>query len=103
MENLTGGTPPVRYLPCVVPCKLYFCSALITGCSSKEDGASAIQKVSFVVADDDESTITYVFREYYIKGFADDVLLLESEYKDSVVEKEGKQVKAYCEKFVEIE
>lgn len=26
MENLTGGTPPVRYLPCVVPCKLYFAS-----------------------------------------------------------------------------
>ena len=25
MENLTGGIPPVRYLPCVVPCKLYFC------------------------------------------------------------------------------
>ncbi|RGX54433.1 isoprenylcysteine carboxylmethyltransferase family protein, partial [Anaerotruncus sp. AF02-27] len=24
MENLMGGTPPVRYLPCVVPCKLYF-------------------------------------------------------------------------------
>ena len=24
MENLTGGTPPVSYLPCVVPCKLYF-------------------------------------------------------------------------------
>ena len=24
LENLTGGTPPVRYLPCVVPCKLYF-------------------------------------------------------------------------------
>ena len=24
MENLTGSTPPVRYLPCVVPCKLYF-------------------------------------------------------------------------------
>ena len=24
MENLTSGTPPVRYLPCVVPCKLYF-------------------------------------------------------------------------------
>ncbi|RHT79806.1 isoprenylcysteine carboxylmethyltransferase family protein, partial [Clostridiaceae bacterium AM27-36LB] len=23
MENLTGG-PPVRYLLCVVPCKLYF-------------------------------------------------------------------------------
>ena len=24
MENLTGSTPPVRPLPCVVPCKLYF-------------------------------------------------------------------------------
>ena len=24
MENLTGGNPPVRLLPCVVPCKLYF-------------------------------------------------------------------------------
>ena len=30
MENLTGGTPPVRPLPCVVPCKLYFSSAEIT-------------------------------------------------------------------------
>ena len=28
MENLTGGTPPVRYLPCVVPCKLYFASGV---------------------------------------------------------------------------
>ena len=27
MENLTGGTPPVRPLPCVVPCKLY-CEAI---------------------------------------------------------------------------
>ena len=26
MENLTSGIPPVRYLPCVVPCKLYFAS-----------------------------------------------------------------------------
>ncbi len=29
MENLTGGTPPVRPLPCVVPCKLYFSSLKI--------------------------------------------------------------------------
>ena len=28
MENLTGGTPPVRPLPCVVPCKLYFASVV---------------------------------------------------------------------------
>ena len=31
MENLTGGTPPVRYLPCVVPCKLYFMPVEIYG------------------------------------------------------------------------
>jgi len=31
MENLTGGTPPVRYLPCVVPCKLYFITDERTG------------------------------------------------------------------------
>ena len=30
MENLTGGTPPVRYLLCVVPCKLYFMALEIT-------------------------------------------------------------------------
>ena len=30
MENLTGGTPPVRSLPCVVPCKLYFPIAVTT-------------------------------------------------------------------------
>lgn len=30
MENLTGGTPPVRYLLCVVPCKLYFTSVPIS-------------------------------------------------------------------------
>jgi hypothetical protein len=30
MENLTGGTPPVRYLLCVVPCKLYFYKEEIT-------------------------------------------------------------------------
>ena len=29
MENLTGGTPPVRPLPCVVPCKLYFINIAI--------------------------------------------------------------------------
>ena len=35
MENLTGGTPPVRYLPCVVPCKLYF-AIYKTSLSDKE-------------------------------------------------------------------
>ena len=30
MENLTGETPPVRYLLCVVPCKLYFLNVVTT-------------------------------------------------------------------------
>ena len=41
MENLTGGTPPVRPLPCVVPCKLYFGtvkdSALLDGYLTLDD------------------------------------------------------------------
>lgn len=30
MENLTGISAPVRPLPCVVPCKLYFALILIS-------------------------------------------------------------------------
>ena len=41
MENLTGGTPPVRYLPCVVPCKLYFTSLLITKSGRAHHGKEA--------------------------------------------------------------
>ena len=36
MENLTGGTPPVRYLPCVVPCKLYFRFDEISQCYNED-------------------------------------------------------------------
>ncbi|WP_444336884.1 hypothetical protein [Phascolarctobacterium succinatutens] len=36
MENLTGGTPPVRYLPCVVPCKLYFAEGEAIGFAKGE-------------------------------------------------------------------
>ena len=37
MENLTGGTPPVRYLPCVVPCKLYFATGEIKQLTTYHD------------------------------------------------------------------
>ena len=36
MENLTGGTPPVRPLPCVVPCKLYFAEIDTSACNMAE-------------------------------------------------------------------
>lgn len=58
MENLTGGTPPVRYLPCVVPCKLYFDDfsttislyAMSTSDKTQLDGAVASgKKMSGVV------------------------------------------------------
>ena len=39
MENLTGGTPPVRYLLCVVPCKLYFSTIQIWMTLLSEDEA----------------------------------------------------------------
>ena len=46
MENLTGGTPPVRYLPCVVPCKLYFTGNKATVVlSSEADGAAGYDYV----------------------------------------------------------
>ena len=39
MENLTGGTPPVRPLLCVVPCKLYFRNGEVTlRANRREDG-----------------------------------------------------------------
>ena len=50
MENLTGGTPPVRYLPCVVPCKLYFGDAftnLIVPTSGCLIGSLAIAKIEW--------------------------------------------------------
>ena len=42
MENLMGGTPPVRYLPCVVPCKLYFAGEETDG-----PGEAAHEKETF--------------------------------------------------------
>ena len=42
MENLTGGTPPVRPLPCVVPCKLYF---------------SAVEATCRIIAEKDSATL----------------------------------------------
>lgn len=41
MENLTGGTPPVRYLLCVVPCKLYFGDVYITA-QAVTDGTKSL-------------------------------------------------------------
>ena len=50
MENLTGGTPPVRYLLCVVPCKLYFASVKTTGGKEQQNGDTEEQhSVAFAV------------------------------------------------------
>lgn len=45
---------------------LLVCSTLITGCSANEGDISDTQQVSFIVADDDESVITY--SEDYIQS-----------------------------------
>ena len=50
MENLTGGTPPVRYLLCVVPCKLYFASVKTAGGKERQKGDTVEQhSVTFTV------------------------------------------------------
>jgi len=40
-------------------CLLLFCITLVTGCGVKERSTSVLQQVKLVVANDDESTITY--------------------------------------------
>ena len=54
MENLTGGTPPVRYLPCVVPCKLYFSAAE----ASSRNVAQEKDKIKTLIADISHQTKT---------------------------------------------
>ena len=49
MENLTGGTPPVRPLPCVVPCKLYFTLQYITPETSVA-GSIIVKILTFAVS-----------------------------------------------------
>ena len=50
MENLTGISAPVRPLPCVVPCKLYFASVKTTGGKERQKGDTDEQhSVSFAV------------------------------------------------------
>ena len=56
MENLTGGTPPVRYLPCVVPCKLYFdTDEILTYKPNTFKMLRAFWKVSFIKLSDEEN------------------------------------------------
>ena len=55
MENLTGGTPPVRPLPCVVPCKLYF--AAIT---EKNQSIQANCKELFLLIEDSVTQTSFV-------------------------------------------
>ena len=64
MENLTGGTPPVRPLPCVVPCKLYFAPVKTTNTTDIPTHLKTIQQewkkrgLSFV--DDDKIRLVSV-------------------------------------------
>ena len=66
MENLTGGTPPVRYLPCVVPCKLYFTSAKENPPVTLDDALSMVtDQMSQVVNMDDE--MKDMFKDLFLR------------------------------------
>ena len=69
MENLTGGTPPVRYLPCVVPCKLYFITGKNTRLSyfhgwepTSINGGPERYSVSVLIPKDDKETVQSIER-----------------------------------------
>lgn len=64
MENLTGGTPPVRYLPCVVPCKLYF---------------EGLQKLADGISEDESKSLDGFLLVYeYAKGMLEKVSGMEN-------------------------
>ena len=73
MENLTGGTPPVRYLPCVVPCKLYFVGRDITGKSVEDMVYEAQRKVILDLAGKEPCVIIGRNADFILKD-RDDVL-----------------------------
>ena len=68
MENLTGGTPPVRYLLCVVPCKLYFSDdpSNLTLMAKYADYMSQYTETMEALENIDESELTASELSYYI-------------------------------------
>ena len=87
MENLTGGTPPVRYLPCVVPCKLYFRSV-----ATKPNAKAIINKcaIESVLSTKDKRLDRF---EVLRKGFPDGYICLQPKdnYRRIVSSQEEKE------------
>ena len=87
MENLTGGTPPVRYLPCVVPCKLYFRSV-----ATKPNAKAIINKcaIETVLSTKDKRLNRF---EGFRKGFPDGYICLKPKdnYRRIVSSQEEKE------------
>ena len=74
MENLTGGTPPVRPLPCVVPCKLYFGERITTRGISQQ-----LKNYADKYGLDSKVIYPHSFRHLYAKNFLEkynDIALL---------------------------
>ena len=67
MENLTGGTPPVRYLPCVVPCKLYFFSHKIENLHYRSKKSTIIEKIIVFTKNLGSSIPVRVTKKHYLK------------------------------------
>ena len=94
MENLTGGTPPVRYLPCVVPCKLYFPDCKTTPTVTEEraqevDFALPYTNVALGVVSPDSAVITSLDEI----GAEDEVIVISGTTAETYLEKNYPNIK----------
>ena len=80
MENLTGGTPPVRYLPCVVPCKLYFTQIKIYEAANCTDGSLV---VIFYFTEEEKRFAEKVIEDSGYKSAIDESIFLIDCRKDN--------------------
>ena len=87
MENLTGGTPPARPLPCVVPCKLYFA---ILQQKNKfgylyKFNSERMANTGVMLPVDESGNPDYTFMEQYVKRVKETIKLQYLQGKMAVI------------------
>ena len=96
MENLTGGNPPVRPLPCVVPCKLYFPFG-------KQTGYIPIWKKASVASEPelDVENLPYFFADTATRtGMSGSPVVLYKDRPITMINEKERKVSRHWTKFV---